>query len=107
LRADNGPVLIGAVLPREQDVADAHTPAGVAALELPATYPHDRTGRLVPHSRCQPLGQAIRELNLRGVRTRSAQTRDGGGRELAWFPATARSRAQLVERLDFDAWFWG
>jgi hypothetical protein len=61
----------------------------------------------VPHSRCQPLGQAIRELNLRGVRTRSAQTRDGGGRELAWFPATARSRAQLVERLDFDAWFWG
>jgi hypothetical protein len=107
LRADTGPLLIGASLPRDQDVADAHTPAGVAALELPASYPFDRAGRLVGHGRCQVIGQRIKEANLRGVRTRSAQTRDGAGRELAWFPATARSRAQLVTRLKFGMWYWG
>jgi len=107
LRADTGPVLIGASLPRDQDVADCHTPGGVAALELPPTYPYDRAGRLVEHGRCQAIGQRIKDANLRGVRARSAQTRDGAGRELAWFPATARSRAQLVSRLRFDAWYWG
>jgi hypothetical protein len=106
LRNDTGPVLVGAALPRDQHVADAHTPAGVAALALPSTYPIDRSGRLVPHHRCQPLGRAVRALDLRGVRARSAQARDGAGRELAWFPATARSRARPVANLGFDAWFW-
>jgi hypothetical protein len=107
LRGDTGPLLIGATLPRDQDVADAHTPGGVAALGLPATYPLERAGELVDHGRCQAIGREIKELNLRGVRARSAQSRDGAGRELAWFPATARSRARLVERRGFDAWYWG
>jgi hypothetical protein len=106
LRADNGPLLVAALLPRDQDVADAHSPRGVAALGLPATYPRDAAGKPVPHARCQPLGKAIHEANLRGVRARSAQSRDGAGRELAWFPATGRSRARTVETLNFDQWFW-
>jgi len=100
-------VLVGATLPRDQDVADAHSRAGVAALGLPATYPRDAAGGLVSHERCQGLGTAVHEAGLRGVRARSAQARNGAGRELAWFPATVRSRARPQEVLAFEDWFWG
>ncbi len=56
LRADNGPVLIGARLPRTQQVCDAHTPEGIAAAGLPKNYPLDARGRPVSHQRCQPVG---------------------------------------------------
>jgi hypothetical protein len=100
-------VLVGAVLPRRQRVADVHTPAGVRAVGLPSTYPLDRAGRLVSHEVCQRIGAAVKDRGLRGVRCRSARAPDGAGRELAWFPATARSRAQLVARLAYSTWFWG
>lgn len=106
LRDDNGPVLIGATLPRSQRVCDARTRAGVAAAGLPRTYPVDGRGRPVARERCQPIGTAVHAAGLRGVRARSAQGRDGAGRELAWFPATARSVARRVARLAFDAWYW-
>lgn len=106
LRADNGPVLVGATLPRDQTVADAHTPAGLAALDLPASFPRLRDGSLVGHDRCQPIGAAVHAAGLRGIRARSAQTPDGAGRELAWFPAGARSRARRVRVLGFADWFW-
>lgn len=98
---------MGAALPRDQAVADAHSPQGIAALGLPRTYPVERNGRLVRHERCQAIGREIEDMNLRGVRARSAQARDGAGRELAWFPATARSRAHQETLLDFQAWYWG
>ncbi|MBX3707803.1 MAG: hypothetical protein KF911_14320 [Pseudomonadales bacterium] len=97
---------MGATLPRDQTVADAHTPAGLAALDLPASFPRLRDGSLVDHDRCQPIGAAIHAAGLRGVRARSAQTPDGAGRELAWFPAGARSRARRVRVLGFADWFW-
>lgn len=106
LRADTAPQLAVATLPRSQRVADVHTPEGVAAAGLPGTYPQHETGELVGHEVCQPVGAAAADAGLRGVRCRSAQTPLGAGRELAWFPATARSRARLVERLAFDAWYW-
>jgi hypothetical protein len=106
LRDDNGPVLVGASLPRRQRVCDAHSRAGVAAAGLPKSYPVDGTGRPVTRERCQRIGVAARAAGLRGVRARSAQSRDGAGRELAWFPATARSRAKRVTTLSFDAWYW-
>jgi hypothetical protein len=108
LREDSAPLLIGATLPRAQRVADAHSPEGLTALGLPTTYP--RTGRrsgLVPHPTCQTIGSEVRTAGLRGVRARSAQVADGAGRELAWFPATVRSRAVQVARLAFATWFWG
>ena len=106
LRPGAAPVLVTTTLPRAQRVADAHSPAGVAALDLPPTYPLGADGDLVAHATCQPVGAAAHEAGLRGVRCRSARTPEGAGRELAWFPATRRSRARLVEVQPFDDWFW-
>ena len=106
LRDDTGPVLVGATLPRRQRVLDAHTREGIAAVGLPADYPLDAGGKPVPHARCQPVGAGARQAGLRGVRCRSAQAPDGAGRELAWFPATAASRARLDVTRAFEAWFW-
>lgn len=106
LRSDNGPMLIGAILPRNQRVCDAHTPKGIRSLGLPRTYPYDSDGNLIPHDPCQRAGKLIKRQELRGVRARSAQSRDGAGRELAWFPATSRSRAKRTRTLSFDEWYW-
>lgn len=86
LQSTSAPHLAVATLPRRQRVADVHTPDG--------------------HSICQEVGALAHADGLRGVRSRSAQAPLGAGRELAWFPATARSRASLVERLVFDDWYW-
>lgn len=107
LRDDTGPVLVGCTLPRRQVVCDAHSPAGLQSAGLPDTYPLESDGRPVPHARCQPVGARAREAGLRGVRARSARSPDGAGRELAWFPATARSAARRVLTLAYAAWFWG
>ncbi len=107
LRSDNGPILVAAVLPRNQTVCDAHSAAGVAGLGLPKSYPRDVSGRPIDHAVCQRVGQAVFDASLRGVRARSAQAPDGAGRELAWFPATSRSAAKLTGAQDFDDWFWG
>lgn len=103
----NGPQLAVATLPRNQTVVDVHTPAGVTAVGLAPTYPVDESGKLVGHDMCQAIGIAVHEAGLRGVRCRSAQAPRGAGRELAWYPATARSRAHLIERRDYIDWFWG
>ncbi len=106
LRDDTGPILVGAALPRRQRVCDAHSRAGVLRAGLPETYPVDADGVLVPHTQCQPIGAQVKAAGLQGVRSRSAQSRDGAGRELAWFPATTRSVARRQQTLLFEAWFW-
>jgi hypothetical protein len=106
LRPDSGPHLAVVTLPRDQAVADVHSPAGVGAVGLPRTYPLDCRKRLVPHDVCRRIGTQVADAGLRGVRCRSARAPHGAGREVAWFPATARSHARLVERLPFDDWFW-
>lgn len=106
LRAATGPVLVSAHLPRRQRVVDAHTPEGVAGVVLPAMYPIDERGELVGHDRCQPVGEQAHQLRRRGVRCRSARTPEGAGRELAWFPATAASRARPVRVHEFTDWYW-
>lgn len=106
LRDDSGPVLVSAVLPRRQRVADCHTRAGVASMGLPASYPLDADGRLIPHQDCQPLGRVAHGANLRGVRSRSARVPDTAGRELAWFPASSSSRARAMGRVPFSQWYW-
>lgn len=104
---DAGPHLAIATLPRDQTVADVHTPGGVAAVGLPPTYPVDARGVLVDHVTCQQVGRDVHKGGLRGVRSRSAQGPHGAGREVTWFPATRRSRAHLVDRQSFADWFWG
>ena len=105
LRDDTGPVLVGCSLPRRQIVCDVHSDAGVRAAGLPDTYPLEHDGSLVPHTRCQPIGARVKAERLHGVRARSAQTPHGSGRELAWFPASARSVARRRETLALTAWF--
>ena len=107
LRNDTGPTLVGCALPRRQIVCDAHSPAGIRAAGLPHTYPLETDGVRVPRARCQPIGARAKAEGLRGVRARSAQSRGGAGRELAWFPASSRSVARRIRLLVFAAWFWG
>lgn len=106
LRPDTGPVLVGATLPRAQKVCDIHTPEGVQGAGLPKTYPIESSGEPIPRARCQPVGARVKKAGLRGVRSRSAQSRDGAGRDLAWFPATGRSAATGTETLSFEQWYW-
>jgi hypothetical protein len=103
---DGAYLLVAATLPRDQSCVDAVTPAGLMALGLPATYPVQADGRPVEYATCQAIGARVRAEGLRGVWCTSAATRDGGGRELAWFPATARSQARPVweEALPLGAW---
>lgn len=101
-------VLVAATLPRGQRVADAVTDAGLDRLGLPATYPVGVSGDVVPWADCQPVGAAVhqRRPRLNGIRARSAATRDGSGRELAWFPARHDSRARPVgPAIPFDDWW--
>ncbi len=107
LREDTGPILVGARLPRRQTVCDAHSRRGVVAASLPESYPFDKRGNRIAHATCQSVGVRAKEAGLRGVRARAAQSRDGAGRDLAWFPASSRSVAQCTETLTFEDWFWG
>lgn len=66
----------------------------------------DSRGRPVSRERCQPIGARVKMAGLRGVRCRSAQSRDGTGRDLAWFPASRRSIATPTLTLAFDGWYW-
>ena len=104
---DDGAYLIVAVsLPRSQTSAEAVSNEGLRLLGLPKTYPVYRSGREVPHRVCQRVGEEVHADGLRGVWCRSACTPDGSGRELAWFPATRRSKAKAVwaSPLPFGAW---
>lgn len=94
--ADDAFTLVAARLPRDQRCADAVSSEGLERLGLPPTYPLDDDGDVVAHSVCQLAGRAVHAAGLRGVWCRSAGSPDGEGRELAWFPATARSRAKPV-----------
>jgi hypothetical protein len=99
-------VLVGATLPARQMVADAVSDQGLEALGLPASYPAHANGRPVRRATCQPVGEQVAAMGLRGIRARSAATRDGSGRELAWFPARTTSRAtQAGSAIPFHAWW--
>jgi RES domain len=90
---DDAFLLVAARLPERQRCADAVSVAGLKALGLPSSYPLDVHRQLVSHSRCQLVGIAVRRERLRGMWCRSAAAPDGRGRELAWFPSSARSKA--------------
>jgi RES domain-containing protein len=101
-------LLVAVQLPERQRCADAVSVAGLKSLGLPSSYPLDAHGQLVPHSRCQRVGKAVRGKRLRGLWCRSAAARDGRGRELAWFPSSTRSKAVSVWKrpLPLGAWLY-
>jgi len=106
IRDDTGPVLVGATLPSNLIVCDVHSPDGVAAVGLPASYPLDDKGETVGHDVCQPIGSAVRAAELNGIRCRSARSPRGEGRELAWFPHEASDVAAVESRASFADWYW-
>lgn len=93
---DDAYLLVAATLPGRQTCADAVSRAGLKALGLPLSYPLDAAEEVVDRGVCQPVGAGVHEAGLRGVWCISAVSPMHGGRELAWFPATARSRARPV-----------
>jgi hypothetical protein len=91
---DEAFVLVAAQIPLRQTAAEAVTEEGLHVLGLPTSYPLDQRGEEVAHGPCQAVGLKVHEQGLRGIWCRSACTPDGRGRELAWFPADARSTAR-------------
>lgn len=99
-------VLVTVALPRSQSAADAVTDEGLERLGLPSTYPFD-DGSVIPQATCRPIGAAVHLGGLRGVRSRSAATPDGSGRELAWYPARISSKARrIAPDRPFDDWWY-
>jgi hypothetical protein len=104
LRPGAGPVLVVTRAP-ERRYMNAVTDAGLAAVGLPRSFPRDGRGRIVPHRRCQPIGERAHERGLPGVAARSAApTAPAGGEELAFF---GRGRLRRGAIMDFEEWFWG
>ena len=93
---DDAYLLVAATLPRGQICAEAVSAPGLRALDLPPGYPLDDEGNPLPREVCQQIGADVQGMGLRGVWAISAAGPDGEGRELAWFPATSRSRARAV-----------
>lgn len=94
------PLLVTVGVPDGQ-AADAYTDRGLRAAGLPPSYPLDSGGQPVPHSTCQPIGQAAFDAGLDGIDCRSAAP--GGNRELAWFPRSAALQPQ--SRVAFEQWW--
>jgi len=97
-----GPLLVHTTVP-DNAYVNAVTDAGLRALHLPATYPLDDRGRVIPHGVCQPIGRLAWDAGEQGIACRSAtKGAPTTGEELAYF-----SRQRLhVERIEqFADWF--
>ena len=84
--ADDAYDLVTVTLPDEQHALDVVSVAGIAAVDLPPSYPATSAGERVAHQDCWPAANAAHAAGLDGVWCRSAATLDGVGRELAWWP---------------------
>jgi hypothetical protein len=103
LLPERRPALVEVAVPPARHV-DAVTARGLAALDLPATYPLDGHGRVVPHERCQPVGAAAFAAGEPGIACRSAALEaPRGGEELALFDRGARPRRGRKRR--FERWY--
>jgi hypothetical protein len=87
------------------EYVDAVSDEGLAALGLPTTYPVDAQGGTVPHSDCQPIGQAAYDDHEPGIGCRSAAP-GASGEELAWFALPDRTLPPQLGVKIFDEWFW-
>ncbi|WP_165492132.1 RES domain-containing protein [Egibacter rhizosphaerae] len=103
VRDEAGPDLVDVELAPPVTAIDAASNEGLVAAGLPTSYPLDGVdGDVVGHTDCRPVGAAAAADEFDGVYARSAATRDGRGRELAWFPK--RRAARLRARSPFTVW---
>ena len=102
-RPERRPVLVHADVAQRRFV-DVVTDAGCIAAGLPASYPFDDSGVLVPHERCQPIGQQAWNDGEHGIAARSAAGTWPPGEELAWFQR--ETRLKPLEIQPFEEWYW-
>lgn len=102
--ADDAYDLLAVVLPAA-NVVDVVTDAGVAGVGLPATYPRDAAGQLVPHAACQRIAQGAHASGADGIEARSAlvTVAPSATTELAWWPGSQRA-AQVADRVPYGQW---
>jgi hypothetical protein len=104
LRPEAGPDLVETDVPEDRFV-DVVTDDGCRAAGLPATYPRDAAGAILPHERCQPVGRAAWDGGEAGIACRSATARPKDvGEELAWFARGPRG-LRTRRRTPFGDWF--
>lgn len=87
------------------DYLDAVSNEGLSALGLPATYPLDASGGVLPHCQCQPVGQGAFDDGELGIACRSAAA-GARGEGLAWFAQVGRPMPRKVRTSVFDEWYW-
>jgi RES domain len=100
LQPEAGPILVRTRVPEDRYL-NVVTDAGCRDAGLPKTYPRDSRRRIVPQSRCQPIGLRAWEAGLPGVAARSAWT---PGEELGYFGRRKLRRGVIRA---FEDWFWG
>jgi hypothetical protein len=99
------PALVETAVPQARFV-DAVSARGLASLDLPASYPLDGRGRVVSHTRCQPIGAAAWAAGEPGIACRSAAPdAPPAGEELALFDRGLRLRRGRRRR--FERWYRG
>lgn len=101
LRPEARPVLVPVTF-EPTPLVDAVTDAGLAALSLPATYPHD-----VPHAHCRPIGAALHAAGERGIVCRSAAECPGAGRYVGEEAALFEGRVAVARGavVPFAEWY--
>lgn len=83
---------------------DAHTDAGLHAVNLPTSYPLNDGRSPVGHETCQPIGASAYDQGLDGVHARSAAPQAQPHHlELAWFPR-GRAATPGAKRVPFGRW---
>jgi hypothetical protein len=105
LDPDAGPVLVVTDVPGSRYV-DVVSDEGCKAAGLPASYPVDAWGKLLPHDTCWPIGDVAWQRNEPGIACRSATT--GAvptDEELAWFQRDTELSATAVH--GYYDWFFG
>jgi hypothetical protein len=98
------PILISLDIPSDRYL-DVVTDAGIVGKGLPATYPLDGMGNVVPWDVCQGVGQKASDEEIPGIACRSAAAHaPSGGEELAWFD---RHQGQLQAKgtQPFEEWY--
>lgn len=98
------PVLVSSDIPPERYL-DVVTPPAIVTNGLPATYPADAKGNVVPWDICQPVGQKAWNEGLPGIACRSAAAlAPPDAEELAWLDRH-EVVLQVKERQTFEDWY--
>lgn len=104
LESSELPILLSLDIP-PRAYLDIVSGSGIVANGLPATYPSDGMGCIVPWDVCQPIGQKAWNEELPGIACRSAAAHaPPEGEELAWFDRH-EVELEVKNTQPFDEWY--